>query len=130
VPKQAGNAIILHEYIALYHRLHLPRSRRKARSPQELLAAKMDQLKLKSFSQLGECFSRFIPDQFLHPAKSGALSRQRLFSKKNTFWAFFSQVLDADGGCKEAVRKLQASTASKLKVGAACVKECKKHLNI
>ncbi|MCF6319124.1 MAG: IS4 family transposase [Proteobacteria bacterium] len=39
----------------------------------------------------------------------------RLFSKSNTFWAFFSQVLDADAGCKEAVKKIQAFMASKLK---------------
>ena len=95
--------------------LHLPRSRRKARSSQEVLADKLEQLKLKSFSQLGDCFGSFIPDQFLRPARSGPMSRQRLFSKKNTFWAFFSQVLDSDGGCKEAVRKLQASVAMKLK---------------
>jgi len=45
---------------------------------------------------------------------SGALSRRRIYSKENTFWAFFSQVLDADGGCKEVVRKLQAFAALKL----------------
>jgi hypothetical protein len=95
--------------------LHLPISRRKARSPQKILAEKIQQVRLKSFSQLGECFGRFIPNQYLQPTESGALSRRRLFSKENTFWAFFSQVLDADGGCKEVVRKLQASVAVKLK---------------
>lgn len=96
--------------------LHLPISRRKARTPQKILAEKIQQVRLKSFSQLGECFGRFIPNQYLQPAESGALSRRRLFSKENTFWAFFSQMLDADGGCKEVVRKLQASTAFRLKV--------------
>jgi len=38
-----------------------------------------------------------------------------LFSKQNTFWAFFSQVLDADGGCQEVVRKLQAFCAMQAK---------------
>jgi len=38
----------------------------------------------------------------------GSFSRRRLFSKTNTFWAFFSQILDADGGCQEVVRKVQA----------------------
>jgi hypothetical protein len=95
--------------------LHLPISRRKARSSQQILADEVEQLKLKSFSQLGECFSRFIPKKYLHPTESGALSRRRVFSKENIFWAFFSQVLDADGGCKEAVRKLQAAVAVKLK---------------
>jgi hypothetical protein len=41
------------------------------------------------------------------------MSRRRLFSKENTFWAFFSQVLDADGGCKEVIRKLQSYASLK-----------------
>jgi len=41
------------------------------------------------------------------------MSRRRLFSKENTFWAFFSQMLDADGGCKEVIRKLQAYASIK-----------------
>ncbi|MCF6281866.1 MAG: hypothetical protein L3J28_06575 [Candidatus Polarisedimenticolaceae bacterium] len=36
-------------------------------------------------------------------------------AKKNTFWAFFSQILDADGGCQEVIRKLQAFAAMKSK---------------
>jgi len=36
------------------------------------------------------------------------MSRRRIDSKENTFWAFFSQVLDSDGGCQEVVRKRQA----------------------
>ena len=93
--------------------LNLPRTRGKARSARERLAAELEQAKRKSFSQLGECFGRFIPGHFLSPAKSGVLSRRRLFSKENTFWSFFSQILDADGGCKEVVRKLQAAVVEK-----------------
>ena len=37
------------------------------------------------------------------------------FSKENTFWAFFSQVLGDDGGCQEVIRKLQAFAAMKSK---------------
>jgi hypothetical protein len=77
------------------------------------LAAKLTQLKQKSFSQLGACLGKFIPAEHLHPTPSGPLSRRRFFSKENTFWAFFSQVLDADGGCQEVVRKLQAFAALK-----------------
>lgn len=93
--------------------LHLPKSRRKARSAKGIFADKLKHAKQKSFSQLGECFGRFIPGHFLQPAESGALSRRRLFSKENTFWSFFSQILDADGGCKEVVRKLQAAVVEK-----------------
>ena len=94
---------------------HLATLRRKPRSAQQILAKKLSELKQKTFTQLGECFGQFIPKQYLHPAESGALSRRRLFSKENTFWAFLSQVLDADGGCQEVVRKLQAFSAMKSK---------------
>ena len=77
------------------------------------MAENLEQLKQKSFGQLGECFGKFIPNQHLRPTESGALSRRRFFSKENTFWAFFSQVLDSDGGCQEVVRKLQAIVAMK-----------------
>ncbi len=99
----------------LFPGFHLQTLRRKPRSAQQQLAEKREQLKQKTFSQLGACFAKFIPSDSLKPAKSGALSRQRFFSKENTFWAFFSQVLDADGGCQEVVRKLQAFAAMKKK---------------
>ncbi|MDQ6971906.1 MAG: hypothetical protein Q9M30_04590, partial [Mariprofundaceae bacterium] len=76
----------------------LPRSRCKARSAQQILADEIQRLKQKSFSQLGECLGKFIPGSYLRPASSGAFSRRRIYSKENTFWAFLSQVLDADGG--------------------------------
>jgi hypothetical protein len=88
---------------------------RKPRSAQQVLAEEIRQLKQKSFSQLGECLGKFIPSHFLRPASSGSLSRRRIFSKENTFWAFLSQVLDSDSGCKEVIRKLQAFAALKLK---------------
>lgn len=36
-----------------------------------------------------------------------------MFSKENTFWGFFSQVLNADGSCAEVVRKFHAFAASR-----------------
>ena len=70
------------------------------------------ELQLKNFQQLAECLGRFIPEYLLKPSSGKAHSRQRIFSKANTFWAFFSQTLDADGGCREVVRKLQAYCAT------------------
>jgi len=99
----------------LFPEFHLQTLRRKPRSAQRIFVDKLHQLKQKSFSQLGECFAKFIPNDCLRPEQSGALSRQRLFSKENTFWAFFSQVLDADGGCREVIRKLQAFAAMQSK---------------
>ncbi|MDA3903597.1 MAG: IS4 family transposase [Desulfuromusa sp.] len=92
---------------------HLQTLRRKPQSAQQKLAKEMAQLKQKSFKQIGEFFENFIPRSLLKPEQAGKMSRRRLFSKENTFWAFFSQILDADGGCKEVIRKLQAYASIK-----------------
>jgi hypothetical protein len=92
---------------------HLQCLRRKPRSAQQKLADKIALLKQKSFKQIGEVFEKFIPRTHLKPEQSGDMSRRRIFSKENTFWAFFSQVLDADGGCKEVIRKLQSYASIK-----------------
>jgi len=99
----------------LFPEFHLQTLRRRPRSARQILAEKVAQVKQKSFSQLGECFGKFIPNIHLRSTRSGSLSRCRIFSKENTFWAFFSQVIDADGGCQEVVRKLQAFAAMKSK---------------
>jgi hypothetical protein len=92
---------------------HLQILRRKPRSEQQKLSEKLALLQQKSFKQIGEVFEKFIPKALLKPEKDGVMSRRRLFSKENTFWAFFSQILDADGGCKEVIRKLQAYASIK-----------------
>ncbi len=90
---------------------HLQTLRKKPRSSSQKLSDEITQLKQKSFGQLSECFGRFIPKEYLQPSQSGNLSRRRIFSKENTFWAFLSQILDSDSGCQEVVRKLQAFAA-------------------
>jgi len=97
----------------LFPGFHLQILRRKPRSAQQKLAEKTALLQQKSFKQIGEVFEKFIPHTLLKPELSGGMSRRRLFSKENTFWAFFSQILDADGGCKEVIRKLQAYASIK-----------------
>jgi len=64
--------------------------RRKPRSAQQKLAEKIALLRQKSFKQIGEVFERFIPRTLLKQERDGAMSRRRIFSKENTFWAFFS----------------------------------------
>jgi len=86
---------------------------RKRRSTQQVFADKISSLKMKSFKQIGEIFGRFIPDKHLKLEPAGVMSRRSIFSKENTFWAFLGQVLDADGGCKEVVRKLQSYASLK-----------------
>jgi hypothetical protein len=92
---------------------HLPTLRRKPRSPSQILAEERARIRRHSLSQLGNLFSKHVPPNALGLDASGAFSRRRLFSKANTFWAFFSQVLDADGGCQEVVRKIQAFAAER-----------------
>jgi hypothetical protein len=91
---------------------HLATLRRKPRSERQKLADQLAEIRRKSISQLAKCFTDFIPAQTLQPHQSGAQSRRRLFSKENTFWGFFSQILNADGGCSEVVRKFHAFAAS------------------
>ena len=91
---------------------HLSTLRRKPRSLPQKLADGLAKIQHHSISSLGECFGQFIPSKVLENGDAGSFSR-RVFSKTNTFWAFFSQVLDADGGCQEVVRKIQALTAGR-----------------
>jgi hypothetical protein len=91
---------------------HLATLRRKPRSASLKLADKLAKIRRKSISQLAKCFTDFVPSQILQPHQSGEQSRRRLFSKENTFWGFFSQILNADSGCSEVVRKFHAFAAS------------------
>ena len=92
---------------------HLSTLRRRPRSARQKLVDRLAEIRLKSFSQLSESFADFIPSQMLQPHQSGAQSRRRLFSKENTFWGFFTQILNADGGCSEVVRQFHAFAASR-----------------
>lgn len=92
---------------------YLPIRGRRPRSAQQVFADRIASFKRKSFKQIGEIFGRFIPEDYLKPEPSGVMSRRSIFSKENTFWAFLGQVLDADGGCKEVVRKLQSYASLK-----------------
>ncbi len=98
----------MQNHTPLFPGFHLPTLRRKPKSERQKLLDEIRQLKLKSFSQLGDFFNKFIPPHLFESVSSGAWSRHRFFNKENTFWLFFSQVLDADGGCQEVIRKLQA----------------------
>lgn len=92
---------------------HLPTLRRKPRSSARKLADSLANIRRHSISSLGECFGQLISTKVLENGDTGSFSRRRVFSKTNTFWAIFSQVLDADGGCQEVVRKIQALAANR-----------------
>jgi hypothetical protein len=90
----------------LFPEFHLQTLRKTPRSAMQIMADKMAEIKQKTFWLLGVCFGGFIPSHYLAQSESGTNSRRRLLRKENTFWSFFSQVLDADGGYKEVGRKL------------------------
>ena len=87
---------------------YLPKRGRKPFSRQHKFSQNLASLRKKSIKQVGEIFGQFIPARYLQQELSGSMSRRRLFTKENTFWAFLGQVIDADGGCSEVVKKLQS----------------------
>ena len=97
----------------LFPGFHLPTLRRTPRSERQNRIEKLAEIKRKSLSQLGDLLGKFILSKPLEQEDSGVNSRRRIYSKENTFWSFFSQILDADGGCREVVRKIQAFAAMK-----------------
>lgn len=101
-----------HKTIPMLPGFYLRKRGRKPFTPQKKLSQKFSALKRKSHKQIGEIFGQFIPIHLLKQKQTGSMSRKRIFTKENTFWSFLGQVLDADGGCKEAVKKLQAYTSA------------------
>lgn len=85
---------------------------RPPRSARERLHQEAQQLQRASLGKLTGLFGQYIPSVLLGPAASGSGSRQRLFSIRTTFWAFLAQVLNPQGSCREALRKLQAWQAA------------------
>ena len=94
--------------IPMFPGFHLQTLRRTPSSARQKLLDEIAKIKQKTFSGLTKYLSHVVPIHHLTMPRSGPMSRRRIYSKENTFWAFFSQVLDADGGCQEVVRKLQA----------------------
>ena len=87
--------------------LHLQSLRKKPRSTAQVMADEKMRKTGKSLLGLKACFGRFIPEDILQNNVKGNHSRHRIYNKATTFWAFFSQIIDADGGCSEVVKKLK-----------------------
>ena len=95
----------------LFAGLNIRTLNKKRQTSAQKVAAEVSALKQKNLTQLSHCFNDFIPHKVLKKSQEKEHSRHRLYSKRNTFWAFFSQSIDADGGCKEVVKKMQAYAA-------------------
>jgi hypothetical protein len=115
---------------------HIQTLRKNARSPLQKAAEELKQLQRKSFFELNDIFGDLIPAELLKSNESGSFSRHRIYSKKNVFWAFFSQIISADGGCQEVVKKVQAYCRERaLKVPSSstssyCTARAKLELNL
>jgi hypothetical protein len=92
---------------------HIKTLNKKRRSAGQRLADELAKSKARTLEQLSKCFEAIIPKRLLVQNDSGSHSRCRIFTKETTFWAFFSQIIDADGGCAEVVSKIRAFIALK-----------------
>lgn len=92
---------------------HIQTLGKKRRTTGQRLADEIAETKVRSLEQLSTCFSEIIPEHLLAQNQRGKHSRSRIFTKQTTFWAFLSQVIDADGGCSEVVAKLRAFASLK-----------------
>jgi hypothetical protein len=66
----------------------------------------------ESLVGLAALFGGFLAS-LLVPAKNGAGSRQREFSRVDVFWAFLGQVLTRGASCRWALSRLQADAVAK-----------------
>src|SRR3954466_51011 len=64
--------------------------------------------KLDSLSELYSLFGHLLPEHLLAPTAEGVNSRERLYSKQVTFWAFAAQILSPGTSCREIVRRVEA----------------------
>ena len=92
---------------------HIQTLSKKRRTATQRLADEIAEAKTRSLEQLSTCLAEFIPEHLLAQNANGKHSRSRIFTKQTTFWAFLSQVINADGGCAEVVSKLRAFAALK-----------------
>jgi len=86
---------------------HIETLSRKRRSQQQILKESRDTLRQESFHQLGRMLSGFLPDSLLKTNESGGNSRERIYTKANTFFAFFGQILNEDKSCQGAVHRIR-----------------------
>lgn len=87
---------------------HLPTLRRKPKTDIQKYMDSERLIQTRSITDLNNILSRYIPkSSFDDKLKQGR--RKRLFSLENTFWGFFYQLINPDGGCQSVVNQLRAS---------------------
>jgi hypothetical protein len=66
--------------------------------------------KCRSAAEVEDQFARFLPKKLLERAPEKEGSRDRIYSRRRTFWLFLWQVLSPKTSCRAVVRKAQAET--------------------
>lgn len=90
----------------LFGKFHSPQA------PADHLAQARAALHAHTLPQRHDIAAAFLPDAGLAPKASGLHSRQRIYSRPVTFWAFLSQTLSPDSSCRKAVQLVQSLYAS------------------
>lgn len=69
---------------------------------------RLQQVRQRPLHQLEHLFGQFLPPGLLAPADDGPNSRERVFSRRRTFWGFLYQVLHPGCPCRKVVRHTRA----------------------
>lgn len=87
---------------------------RKPASAIEKLLGLRREVDVLCATQLTALFGAFLPAELLaRKSAAGVGSRERIFSRAVTFWAFLGQVLDPGSPCRKAVARVQTLFALK-----------------
>jgi hypothetical protein len=80
----------------------------KFHSPKAPLRTARQRLAAATPNELAQLFGAWLPAGLLAPADEGPNSRERVYSRRVTFWTFLWQVLNPGSSCRSAVRKVMA----------------------
>lgn len=91
----------------LFPGFHIETLSRKRRNQQQIHRENLERFRRGSFHQFYRMLSGFLPDSLLKTNETRANSRHRIFTKANTFFAFFGQVFNEDKSCQGAVHRIR-----------------------
>ena len=69
---------------------------------------RLQQVRPRRLDQLEHLFGQYLPPGLLAQADEGPNSRERIFSRRRTFWGFLYQVLHPGCPCRTVVRHVRA----------------------
>jgi hypothetical protein len=92
---------------------HLPTLRKKPKTALQKIIENNKIIQRQSITHLNVLLSQYIPRNIFKNISQNAFTRQRIFSLENTFWGFFFQILNPDGGCQSVVNQLRTQTVQK-----------------